>query len=132
MPTHTYRTPLPSAALALYLVYMFRHHKTRFSVHHPLEAALMQRASSFFRHPVDTDAPYGLQICPFGQQAVLALAALLLLRVAAARSGAVSLPLLRCASVVVLSVTAFFSLLNMNAVLYLIPYFVFEGMCLRH
>lgn len=134
-PSPYYADPLPIALMSVYLVYAFRHFETAVSVHHPLERAMQHRLGDFFRHPLDADdAVRGLQICPFGQAAVLALVAFLWLRLAVVRGGGrrwLSAAAIRAWSLAVLGGTAALSLLNMNAVLYLLPYFAAEAVAAR-
>ena len=116
-----------SLVLMAYLLYMFRIHKTTFTVHHPLELWLMQRHFSFsdyFQHPFGSTA-YGRKICPFGQDAILALVAFLGVRMYVETVATIT-PTLYGLSCVALGLTAIVSLMNMNAVVYLLPYFVHE------
>ena len=41
-----------TVALSAYLVYMFRHFRTTFTVHHPLEAVSQAQLGDYFRHPM--------------------------------------------------------------------------------
>lgn len=129
-PIFAYR-PAPSIAVAAYLFYMFRHHRTRFSVHHPLESAMQDRVGDFFKHPISTNARYGLQICPFGRQGILALVAFLLARAWAVHKSIATPQHVRRVSAFALATTGTLSLMNMNAVLYLAPYFAMEALALR-
>ena len=110
-----------------YLVYMFRHFETTFSIHHPLEYAMQRRLGAFFRHPVDADAPRGSKICPFGQQVVFVLVALLCVRPMAARRRWASPGTIRAATLVAtIGATGVALLMNLNAALYLAPVLVVE------
>ena len=117
---------LATLALSVYLVWMFRHFRTTFTVHHPLEALMQQHVSDYFKHPYG-NTNYGHKICPFGQHAILALVAFLWLRVYLEVTGSANKAMVRTLSQVVLGIVVLCSLMNMNAVLYLIPYFVYEG-----
>ena len=117
---------LPTALMSAYLLYIFRHFETTVTVHHPLELLAQRRLGAFFRHPVGT-APYGSRICPFGRVAVLALVGFLGVRAGALARGMLSWPVVRRCSAAVLVCTGALSLLNLNAVLYLAPYFAVEG-----
>ena len=71
-----------------------------------------------------------LQICPFGQRAILFLVAFLWVRLGL-RSGCV-LPMVSPAltkglAIGTTAVASVLSLMNLNAVLYLVPYFAYEG-----
>lgn len=119
--TQYYTSRWLAAAWTLYLVYMFRHFKTTFAVHHPFEGGLTRSLGHFFRHPIG-NAPYGTRICPFGRIAVLGLVGCIWVRTCVARSGGDVRPF----SWIMLGGTAALSLLNLNAMLYLAPYFVLE------
>jgi len=119
-------TTLPmTAAMSAYLVYMFRHFQTTFSVRHPLELAMQRRlgGGDYFRHPIDENAPYGSRMCPFGRQSILVLVGFLWFRYWSRCD--------RTWSIAALGITATLSLMNMNAMLYLVPYFAYEGAVLR-
>lgn len=137
-----YTSPLYIIPLSLYLLYMFRHFKTTFSIHHPLEpflmntlgkasaniaeATLQQRIGDYFRHPINTSARYGRKICPFGQHAIVALVLFLWVRWALVKWRLVLASAIRGWSIAALVIAGTCSLLNMNAVLYLLPYVVVE------
>ena len=122
-----YASGWPPLLLSIYLLYMFRHFQTTFRVQHPLEPAMQRRLGDVFRHPLDGSATYGSQICPFGQCAIVGLVAFLWARYCGVARSLFAPATVRAASLGVLACTAAISLLNMNAVLYLAPYFVFEA-----
>lgn len=124
---HRLRTRvLATLVLSVYLVWMFRHFQTTFTVHHPLEALMQRHVSDYFKHPYG-NTTYGRKICPFGQHAILVLVAFLWVRVYLEATGSASEATVRTLSAVALGATALCSLMNMNAVVYLVPYFVYEG-----
>lgn len=111
--------------LSVYLVFMFRHFRTTFTVHHPLEWYVQQRVGSYFKHPYGNTI-YGRKICPFGQHAILVLVAFLIVRLYLQVYTNTDHTLLRRLSYIALVITVICSLMNMNAVLYLLPYFAHE------
>lgn len=117
---------LATLVLSVYLVWMFRHFHTTFTVHHPLEALMQRHVSNYFKHPYG-NTTYGRKICPFGRHAILVLVAFLWVRVYLEATGSASEATVRTLSGVVLVGVAVCSLMNMNAVLYLVPYFLYEG-----
>ena len=121
---------LATLVLSVYLVWMFRHFQTAFTVHHPLEALMQRHVGDYFKHPYG-NTTYGRKICPFGQHAILVLVLFLWVRVYLEATGSASEATVRTLSGVALGITALCSLMNMNAVLYLVPYFVYEGWRLR-
>ena len=127
LPSHRLCTRvLATFVLSVYLVWMFRHFRTTFTVHHPLEALIQRHVGDYFKHPYG-NTTYGRKICPFGRHAILLLVGFLWVRVYLEATGSASEATVRTLSGVVLGVTALCSLMNMNAVLYLVPYFVYEG-----
>ena len=103
--------------LSAYLIYMFRFFKTVYSIHHPYEFAITNKIGTYFEHPIKT-GKYQSKICRFGKQAVPCLVVFLLLRYF------IDIP--KKVSWLVFFTVVLLSLLNMNAVLYLIPYFILE------
>lgn len=118
-------------SLSVYLVFMFRHFRTTFTVHHPLEWYVQQRVGSYFKHPYG-NTTYGRKICPFGQHAILVLVAFLLIRLYLQVYTHTDHTLLRRLTYIALIITTICSLMNMNAVLYLLPYFAHEYWWLNH
>lgn len=118
-------------ALSVYLVFMFRHFRTTFTVHHPLEWSMQQRVGSYFKHPYG-NTTYGRKICPFGQHAILVLVTFLLVRGYLHVYTHIDHTLLQRLSYIALAITGICSLLNMNAVVYLLPYFAHEYWWLNH
>jgi len=119
-------TKWPTVCMSFYLLYMFRYFKTTYSVHHPLEYVMRHRLSDFFKHPIGTSNEPEYRICPFGRQTVFVLVAFLCVRCYAFYRGWLSPRVIKKCSLVVCIGTAIFSFLNMNAFLYLIPYFILE------
>ena len=112
---------------AAYIVYMFNFFRTRYSVHHPLEAALT-RDVALLRHPIATGA-YESKICPLGSLVSVLVAGFLLARLLGCdrhpRAFAV-------ATRVVFASLALGALLsNMNAFLYVLPLLLVEGLAPR-
>ena len=103
--------------LIIYLIFIFRYFKTTISFTHPLEFIIMNKSSQYFKHSLSY-GEYESKICPFGHDAIIALAIFILLRL--------KFKVLTKVSKFVLIMTFIISLLNLNAVIYLIPYFLFE------
>ena len=103
--------------LVIYLIFIFRYFKTTVSFTHPLEFVMMNKSSQYFKHSLSY-GQYESKICPFGRDAIIALAIFILFKL--------KFKVLAKISKVVLFMTFIISLLNLNAVIYLIPYFLFE------
>lgn len=116
---------LLSLVEALYIIYMLNYFKTKYSLAHPLS----NYDNNYLKHPIGvSDKPIS-NICNFGHQASWLLGLYVILR-------AVLLPkykkVLRLLSIIVLIITATVSLLNLNATVYLIPYFIFEIILIKN
>ena len=103
--------------LVIYLIFIFRYFKTTISFTHPLEFIMMNKSSQYFKHSLSY-GQYESKICPFGHDAIIILAIFILLRL--------KFNFLNKASKLILLIVFLISLLNLNAVIYLIPYFLFE------
>ena len=100
----------------IYIIYTLNYFKTKYSLAHPLS----NFSSDYFKHPIGkNDIPIS-NICEFGHQMSWFLALFVVLRSLFKNKFTKNI------SIVVLIVTATFSMLNLNAVVYLIPHFVIE------
>lgn len=107
---------------AIYVVYMLRYFKTRYSLAHPL----VNFKSEWLHHPVGISEEPISNICPFGQQGSLLIAGLLFVRLYIAQNGIISSKMLKMYSRMGTFLIFLLSLLNMNAVIYLVPFFISE------
>ena len=107
---------LVSIIQAIYVVYMLNYFKTKYSLAHPL----LNFSSDYLKHPIGkSDVPIS-NICNFGHQCSWLIAVFVLFR-----------PFFLCknirnVSILVLIIVMTFSLLNFNALVYLLPYFFIE------
>ena len=100
----------------VYLIYMFYFFKTTFSIHHPLESSLTS-FSDYLKHPINNGI-YESKICQFGKDAMILLITYLIIRCF------INFP--KLINIMIISITMIVSLLNMNAVLYLLPFVIVE------
>ena len=108
---------------AIYVIYILNYFKTKYSLAHPLSYF----DSSYFAHPIGVSETPISNICTFGHQGSWVLAAFILLRICFIKS-----KYTKYFSIFVLIIVASLSLLNLNAVVYLIPYFIFESYLLKN
>lgn len=107
---------LVSIIQAIYVVYMLNYFKTKYSLAHPL----LNFSSDYLKHPIGkSDVPIS-NICNFGHQGSWLIALFVLFR-----------PFFLCKnirniSILGLIIVMTFSLLNFNALVYLLPYFYIE------
>ena len=111
-----------SLVSAVYVVYMLRHFKTRYSLAHPL----IKFKTEFLRHPIGTSPEPISNICPFGHLGALIIASAIVVRLFLATNKIVPINLIKMYSRMAVFLVFIFSLMNMNAVVYLIPFFVSE------
>ena len=103
--------------MIFYIYYMFIIFKTKYSIHHPLEYIYNNKFGDFFKHPINS-GNYESKICPFGKKAIYILVLYLIIRV--------FYPINKKIKLIILIIIFILSLMNFNALLYLIPYFIFE------
>lgn len=114
----------------IYLCYTFLFMKTRYYVKHPLEIFICLEQGNekntgvldFLKHPVGK-GEYGSYICPFGKVMIIILCLFLLFRIYLFTSYN---RYIRHSSIVVLIISFLLSFMNMNAMIYLFPYFLIE------
>ena len=93
--------------LSFYLFYIFRHFKTTYSFNHPFQLNL----TGWFKHPIRSSL-YENKICDFGKLSILFLIGTIIFDNCISKN-------------IVFIITLLLSLLNMNAFVYLIPYFIY-------
>ncbi len=106
----------------LYVYFMLNFFKTNYSIHHPLEYYFLGQLPDFFQHPIGK-YDYSNKICPFGHFASNILVLYLLGRYLLFTKTKYKI---KHINGVIIIITFLLSLLNMNAFLYLIPYFIIE------
>ena len=104
-------------SLCIYLIFIFRYFKTTICINHPLELLFVNNTYDYFKHSL-VYGKYESKICKFGQDNIIFLVIFLILRKKFKK--------ITYLSPYVMGIVFCFSLLNMNAVIYLIPYFIHE------
>jgi hypothetical protein len=117
-----------SVVLAVYVVYVLNYFKTIYSIAHPL---------SYFKyrymfHPIYNTKTKKSMICQFGHDASWFIALFLLVRLYVSHKKMVSNKLIKQFSKLVALLVFTISLVNLNAVLYLIPYFIHEFLFIKN
>lgn len=108
---------------AIYIVYMLNYFKTKYSFAHPLS----NFDNSYFKHPIGISTEPISNICQFGHNASWLLAIFILIRPYLYTN-----KIMKYISTVVLIIVGTVSLLNINAVIYLIPYFIYEIVLIKN
>lgn len=104
--------------IAIYILYMFQFFKTTICFNHPLEFYLTNNLSNYFNHPIDS-IDYETKICDFGKNIIWLLVIYLIYKSYNNVNYKVN--------TVIILITFILSLLNLNALVYLIPYFSYES-----
>jgi hypothetical protein len=109
---------------AVYVVYIMNFFKTRYSLAHPFSYF----ENKFLYHPIGKSDKPICNICPLGNWGSVAIAIYIILRwiIYTNTNSQVTKTNLRMFSLFVLTLVFLLSLLNFNAVAYLIPYFIVE------
>ena len=112
---------------AVYIIYMLNYFKTKYSLAHPLTYF----ENKYLYHPIGkSDVPIN-NICPFGHSCSWLLAGFILIRLLLIKYSNISVTLIRNFSFGVLIITIIFSLLNFNALIYLVPHFIIETLIIK-
>ena len=112
----------------LYIYYMFHIFETRFTINNPwekfqlnyLNETVSERIYSFINHPTSDSSFPESKICIFGKKIIYLLLIYLLIRVC------LPINFLKKLNPCVLLITFILSLANLNALIYLTPYFIIE------
>ena len=104
-----------SIIVAIYILYMFNYFKTTISFAHPLTYF----NNKYLYHPIINTEEKTYMICKFGQDASWLIALFLILRFYICKN------IKQCSLLVYIAIVIG-SFLNLNAVIYLIPYFLIE------
>ena len=97
---------------SIYLVYMFHFLQTSVDFNF-----MESPTTSFFKHAIGNEKTY--RICPFGQYAIVLLIAVLL--------GRNVISISKFFVIISIGISLFLSLMNMNALIYLLPVVIVEG-----
>jgi hypothetical protein len=108
---------------AIYVIYMLNFFKTRYSFAHPLTYF----DNRILRHPIGKFSESQSQICPFGQVGAYVIAFFIIVRLITLHYNIINVNTLLLFNKLALMAVFILSLLNFNAVLYLIPFFIIEG-----
>ena len=108
---------------AIYVIYMLNFFKTRYSFAHPLTYF----DNRILRHPIGKSSESQSQICPFGHVGAYIIAFFIIVRLITLRYNIINVNTLLLFNKLALMAVFILSLLNFNAVLYLIPFFIIEG-----
>lgn len=113
---------------AIYVVYMLNYFKTRYSLAHPFTYF----ENKFLYHPIGKAEKPICNICPMGNYGSFLIAIYVILRwIIFTQTKKKYSKEIKLFSIFVLIVVFMLSLLNFNAVVYLLPYFVSEAYIIK-
>jgi hypothetical protein len=113
----------------IYLCYMFYIFKTCTSINHPAESFMLnylnesvpERLYKYIKHPISKTKEKESKICPMGKVLIFFLILYLIIRAYCFNKFNFFYK-----NITVLIIAFILSLLNLNATVYLIPYFIYE------
>jgi hypothetical protein len=105
--------------------------KTKYYINHPFSTLrcfeitqVKNNIKSFFKHPVYKGVPTNY-ICPFGKIMIIILSIYLIIRLFLINNKK-NIKILKIINIIILVFTFILSFMNMNAMVYLIPFFIVE------
>ena len=113
---------------AVYVIYIMNFFKTKYSLAHPFTYF----ENKMLYHPVGTSSKPICNICKLGNVGAYFISAYILFRFVIMLEYPKLREYIKMMSVFVLLVVFILSFLNLNAVAYLIPYFVFEVLYIKN
>lgn len=115
-------SPIVTMIEVIYVVYILNYFKTRYSLAHPFTYF----ENKLLYHPIGTSDTPICNICPLGNIGAYFIACFVIIRFSLLNSSYSNRVNIRFASIFVLCIVFMISLMNFNAVVYMLPYFVLE------
>ena len=110
----------------VYLYYMFHIFRTKYSFHHPFEYLVNDNLGNYFEHPIGIYDNNKSKICKFGRDGTLVLIGYLLLRYLLLKINLISKNKIMIFNKIVLLIIFILSWMNLNAVIYYLPFTLFD------
>ena len=114
--------------VALYIIYVLNYFKTTYSIAHPLSYF----KNRYIFHPIYNTRTKKSMICQFGHDASWPLALFLLTRIYVVKHNILTTKQIKLVSTMVLCSVFIVSLVKLNAVVYLLPYFTLELLYIKN
>jgi|TARA_B110000285_G_C14934739_1_gene519022 hypothetical protein len=112
----------------VYVIYIMNFFKTKYSLAHPFTYF----ENKMLYHPIGSSSKPICNICKLGNVGAYFIAAYILFRFVIMLEYPIMQEYIKMMSIFVLLVVFILSFLNLNAVVYLIPYFVFEVLYIKN
>ena len=110
----------------IYLYYMFQVFRTKYNFNHPFENIVNDNLNNYFNHPIGIGDPEQSKICKFGRDGALILIWYLILRFLLINLNLISKKLFNIFNKYVLLFVFIVSWMNLNAVIYFLPFVLFD------
>ena len=110
----------------IYLYYMFQVFRTRYHFNHPLENIVNDNLNNYFNHPIGIGDPEQSKICKFGRDGALILIWYLILRYFLINLKLIPKNIFIKFNKYVLLFVFIVSWMNLNAVIYFLPFILFD------
>ena len=117
-----------SILLSTYVIYVLNYFKTTYSIAHPITYF----NNKYIFHPIYNTKTKKSMICQFGHDASWLIAFFILFRYYLITKNKIKEEQLQMASMFIMLSVFAVSLVNLNAVLYLLPYFILEIMYIKN
>lgn len=108
----------------IYLIYMLNFFKTHYSLAHPLTYF----NNDFLRHPIGRSDRKICHICPLGNIGAYIISFFIIVRLILIKYNLLSKNIIVICNKIALIIIFLMCLLNFNALFYLIPFFILEGL----
>jgi len=114
--------------VSVYIIYVLNYFKTTYSIAHPLSYF----KHSYMFHPIYNTKTKKSMICQFGHDASWFIALFLLARIYIIKHKILPTKQIKLVSTMVVCSVFIVSLVNLNAVVYLLPYFTLELLYIKN
>jgi hypothetical protein len=111
----------------IYLYYTFHIFKTKYSFNHPLEYLVNDNLGNYYEHPIGIIDNNKSKICKFGRDGSLIIIIYLILRYFILKLNLLSRNILVIINKIVLLIIFLLSWMNLNAVIYFLPFILFDS-----
>lgn len=110
----------------IYLYFMFHIFRTKYSFHHPFEYLINDNLGNYFEHPIGIYDNNKSKICKFGRDGALIIIFYLLIRYIMLKINLISINKIMIFNKIVLLIIFILSWMNLNAVIYFLPFILFD------
>ena len=117
-----------SLVLSAYIIYVLNFFKTTYSIAHPITYF----NNKYIFHPIYNTKTKKSMICQFGHDASWLIAFFILFRFFLLKKKKISKENAHIISLIILCIVFTVSLVNLNAVLYLLPYYILEVLYIKN